>query len=48
MRVMVLIKANDDSEAGVLPDEQLLTDITKFIPARRAPGCGFREISGQS
>jgi hypothetical protein len=30
MRVMVLIKANDDSEAGVLPDEQLLTDMTKY------------------
>ena len=25
MRVMVLIKANKESEAGVLPDEQLLT-----------------------
>lgn len=30
MRVMVLIKANDDSEAGVLPDEQLLTEMTNF------------------
>ena len=27
MRVMVIIKANKDSEAGVLPDEKLLTDI---------------------
>lgn len=30
MRVMVLIKANDESEAGVLPDEQLLTEMTNF------------------
>ena len=26
MRVMVLIKATDESEAGVMPSEQLLTD----------------------
>ena len=30
MRVMVLIKANKDSEAGVLPSEKLLTDMGKF------------------
>jgi hypothetical protein len=30
MRVMVLVKANEDSEAGVLPSEQLLTDMGKF------------------
>ena len=30
MRVMVLIKANKDSEAGVLPDEKLLTEMGKF------------------
>jgi len=30
MRVMVLIKANSDSEAGVLPDEKLLTEMGKF------------------
>lgn len=30
MRVMVLIKANKDSEAGVLPDEKLLTDMGNF------------------
>jgi len=30
MRVMVIIKANKDSEAGVLPDEKLLTDMGKF------------------
>jgi hypothetical protein len=30
MRVMVLVKANEDSEAGVLPDEKLLTDMGKY------------------
>ena len=30
MRVMVLVKANEDSEAGVLPDERILTEMGKF------------------
>jgi len=30
MRVMVIIKANKESEAGVLPSEQLLTEMGKF------------------
>lgn len=30
MRVMVLIKANKDSEAGVMPSEQLLAEMGKF------------------
>jgi len=30
MRVMVLIKATEDSEAGVLPDEKLLTEMGRF------------------
>jgi hypothetical protein len=30
MRCMVLIKANRDSEAGILPDEKLLTEMGKF------------------
>jgi hypothetical protein len=30
MRVMVIVKATDESEAGVMPSEQLLTDMTKF------------------
>ena len=30
MRFMVLIKANADTEAGVMPDEQLLAEMTKF------------------
>jgi hypothetical protein len=30
MRFMILVKANKDSEAGALPDEQLLTDMGKF------------------
>ncbi len=30
MRVMVLVKANKDSEAGVLPDTQILAEMGKF------------------
>ena len=30
MRVMVLVKANADSEAGVMPSEQMLTAMGKF------------------
>lgn len=30
MRVMVLVKASKDCEAGVMPDEQLLTDMNNF------------------
>jgi hypothetical protein len=30
MRVIVLIKANKDSEAGKMPSEKLLTEMTKF------------------
>ena len=30
MRVMVVIKANKDTEAGALPDEGLLTEMGKF------------------
>ena len=30
MRVMVLIKADENSEAGVLPDERLLTEMGKY------------------
>ncbi len=30
MRFMVLIKANKDTEAGVLPDEALLTEMGKY------------------
>jgi len=30
MRVMVLVRATKDSEAGTLPDEKLLTDMGKF------------------
>ena len=30
MRFMVMVKATKDSEAGVLPDEKLLTDMGKF------------------
>ena len=30
MRVMVIVKASKESEAGVLPDEKLLTEMTKY------------------
>jgi len=30
MRVMVIVKASKDSEAGVLPDQKLLTEMDKF------------------
>src|ERR1044071_407520 len=30
MRFMVLIKADKNSEAGILPDEKLLTEMGKF------------------
>lgn len=30
MRVMVIVKANKDSEAGVLPNRELLTEMHKF------------------
>lgn len=30
MRFMIIVKASQDSEAGVMPSEQLLTDMGKF------------------
>src|SRR5262245_31340361 len=30
MRVMVIIKANEDSEAGIMPSEKLLTDMGNY------------------
>ena len=30
MRFMIIIKANKDSEAGVMPDEKMLTEMGKF------------------
>lgn len=30
MRFMVIVKADKDSEAGVMPDEKLLTEMTKY------------------
>ncbi len=30
MRVMVIVKADKDSEAGVMPDQQLLTDMGNY------------------
>jgi hypothetical protein len=31
MKVMVLVKATKDSEAGVMPSEQLLRDMGKLV-----------------
>jgi hypothetical protein len=33
MKVMVMVKATQDSEAGVMPSEQLLTDMGKYNEA---------------
>ena len=30
MRVMVIVKANKDTEAGIMPSEQLLTEMTNY------------------
>jgi hypothetical protein len=30
MRVLVIVKANEDSEAGVMPSEKLLTEMTAY------------------
>lgn len=30
MRVMLLLKATPSTEAGVMPDEKLLTEMTKY------------------
>src|SRR5207245_9059189 len=30
MRFLVMVKANKDSEAGVMPDERMLTEMGKF------------------
>ena len=30
MRFMVIVKANEDSESGILPDEKILTEMGKF------------------
>jgi len=33
MRVMVIVKADEDTEAGVLPSEKLLAEMGKFNEA---------------
>lgn len=49
MRVMVIVKATKNSEAGVLPTEQLITEMGKsnapcpeFPPSRASPWCRGR------
>jgi len=38
MRCMVLVKADENSEAGILPDQQLLTEMGKYNEALTAAG----------
>ena len=38
MRVMVIVKANKESEAGQMPSEQLLTEMGKFNEALSKAG----------
>jgi hypothetical protein len=38
MRFMVLVKANKDSEAGVLPDKKILTEMGKYNEALAKAG----------
>jgi hypothetical protein len=38
MRCMVLVKADEQSEAGILPDQQLLTEMGKYNEALVAAG----------
>ena len=55
MRVMVIVKASKESEAGVLPDTELLTQMGKFneqlvkagVSCSRAMDCSLlRKASG--
>lgn len=39
MRFMVLVKANKDSEAGVLPSEKVLAEMGKFIDELAGAAC---------
>jgi hypothetical protein len=38
MKVMVLVKASEDSEAAVMPSQQLLSDMGKFNEELKAAG----------
>ena len=40
MRFMVLVKANKDSEAGVLPDNKILTDNWPVVAKPEGGGLG--------
>jgi hypothetical protein len=54
MRFMMLVKANKDSEAGVLPDENILSEMAKYneelvkAGARFAPACSPVFILGSA
>ncbi|SEF75221.1 YciI family protein [Nitrosomonas ureae] len=38
MRYMIIVKANQDSEAGVMPEEQLIAEMAKFHEELAAAG----------
>ena len=47
MKVMVLIKASKDSEAGVMPSQQLLADMAKgaaFAPLTAAAAAALGRV----
>ena len=53
MRVMILVKADKNSEAGVMPDTRLLTDMAKFNEELEKAGLmlageGFTHFGGWS
>jgi hypothetical protein len=39
MRFMVLVKASKESEAGMMPSEQILTDMGNSTRSWRKPAC---------
>ena len=45
MRFIILIKADRDSEAGVLPSEKLLTEMGKFNEELAKAGAGRRLLA---
>ena len=47
MRVMVIVKASKDSEAGKMPDPQLITDMGKFNEELVKAGVNIGKLSQQ-
>ena len=48
MRFMVIVKANKDSEAGVIPKQKLLADMGKFNEELVKAGVLLAEFEGQA